>query len=50
MAKNVILTSGDGMGWEMSGASAIQAEIEREIEEIRKENPKITNEEIAARF
>ena len=41
---------GDGMGWEMSRASAIQAEIEREIAQIRLESPDITNEELAARF
>ncbi len=50
MAKNVILMIGDGMGWEMTRASAIQAEIEQEIAEIREENPHITNEEIASRF
>ena len=50
MAKNVILMIGDGMGWEMSRASAIQAEIEREIARIRTEEPNITDEEIAARF
>ena len=41
---------GDGMGWEMSRASAIQADIEREIEQIKAENPGITNKEIATRF
>ena len=50
MAKNVILMIGDGMGWEMSRASAIQADIEREIEQIKAENPGITNKEIATRF
>ena len=50
MAKNVILMIGDGMGWEMSRANAIQADIEREIEQIKAENPGITNEEIATRF
>ena len=50
MAKNVIMMIGDGMGWEMSRAAAIQAEIESEIAEIREENPDITNEEIAAQF
>ena len=29
----------DGMGWEMSRAAAIQAEIEREIASIRQSNP-----------
>ncbi len=41
---------GDGMGWEMSRAGAIQAEVEAEIAEIREANPDITNEEIAAHF
>ncbi len=50
MAKNVILMIGDGMGWEMTRARAIQAEIEQEIAEIRESNPNITNEEIASRF
>ena len=50
MAKNVIMMIGDGMGWEMSRAGAIQAEIEAEIAQIREENPDITNEEIAAHF
>ena len=50
MAKNVILMIGDGMGWEMSRASAIGLSIEAEIEQIRTDNPGITNEEIAARF
>ena len=50
MAKNVIVMIGDGMGWEMSRAGAIQAEIEKEIDEIREANPDITNEEIAAHF
>jgi hypothetical protein len=50
MAKNVILMIGDGMGWEMSRASAIQKQIEQEIAQIRTENPQITNEQIAARF
>ena len=50
MAKNVIMMIGDGMGWEMSRAGAIQAEVEAEIAEIREANPDITNEEIAAHF
>jgi alkaline phosphatase len=50
MAKNVILMIGDGMGWEMSRASAIQKQIEQEIAQIRTENPQITNKQIAARF
>lgn len=50
MAKNVILMIGDGMGWEMSRASAIQKQIEQEITQIRTKNPQITNEQIAARF
>lgn len=50
MAKNVILMIGDGMGWEMSRAGAIQAKIESEIAQIREENPRITNAEIALRF
>ena len=50
MAKNVIMMIGDGMGWEMSRAGAIQAEIEAEIAEIREANPDITNEEIATHF
>ena len=50
MAKNVIVMIGDGMGWEMSRAGAIQAEVEAEIPEIREANPDITNEEIAAHF
>ncbi|MFM2313896.1 MAG: hypothetical protein RLZZ04_3172 [Cyanobacteriota bacterium] len=50
MAKNVILMIGDGMGWEMSRASAIQKQIEQEIAQIRTANPQITNEQIAARF
>jgi alkaline phosphatase len=50
MAKNVILMIGDGMGWEMSRAGAIQKQIEQEIAQIRTENPQITNEQIAARF
>jgi len=31
MAKNIILIIGDGMGWEMSRASAIYNEIEKEV-------------------
>ncbi|MEL6495973.1 MAG: alkaline phosphatase [Cyanobacteria bacterium J06623_7] len=50
MAKNVILMIGDGMGWEMSRASAIQISIEAEIAQIRETSPGITNEEIAAHF
>ncbi|MEO1671350.1 MAG: alkaline phosphatase [Cyanobacteria bacterium J06631_2] len=50
MAKNVILMIGDGMGWEMTRASAIQAQIEAEIAQIREENPSLSNEEIADRF
>jgi alkaline phosphatase len=50
MAKNVILMIGDGMGWEMSRAGAIQKQIEQEIAQIRAENPRITNKQIAARF
>lgn len=50
MAKNVILMIGDGMGWEMTRASAIQAQIEQEIAQIRESNSKITSEEIASRF
>ena len=47
---NVILMIGDGMGWEMSRAAAIQAEIEREIAQIRQENPNLSEAEIAERF
>lgn len=50
MAKNVIIMVGDGMGWEMSRAAAIQAQIEQEIADIRVSNPNLTNEEIAAQF
>ena len=50
MAKNVIMMIGDGMGWEMSRAGAIQAEVEAEIAKIREANPDISNEEIAAEF
>lgn len=50
MAKNVILMIGDGMGWEMTRASAIQAQIEQEIAQIREQNPNLTNSEIASRF
>ena len=50
MAKNVILMIGDGMGWEMSRAAAIQAEIEREIAQIRQENPNLSDAEVAKRF
>ena len=44
MAKNVIIMVGDGMGWEMSRAGAIQAEIEKEIAAIREANPGFTEE------
>ena len=47
---NVILLIGDGMGWEMSRAAAIQAQIEQEIAQIRQENPDLSDREIAARF
>ncbi|MEO0928209.1 MAG: alkaline phosphatase [Cyanobacteria bacterium J06643_13] len=50
MAKNVILMIGDGMGWEMTRASAIQSQIEAEIAQIREENPHLSSEEIANRF
>ena len=50
MAKNVILMIGDGMGWEMTRASAIQAQIEAEIVQIRESNPDLSNKEIASRF
>ncbi|MEM6612854.1 MAG: alkaline phosphatase [Cyanobacteria bacterium P01_C01_bin.72] len=50
MAKNVILMIGDGMGWEMTRASAIQLQIEAEIAQIRQDDPGLSNEEIAARF
>ena len=39
MAKNVIIMIGDGMGWEMTRASAVQAQIEAEIAQIRESNP-----------
>jgi len=32
MAKNIVLIIGDGMGWEMSRASAIYSQIEKEID------------------
>ncbi|MEL6929390.1 MAG: alkaline phosphatase [Cyanobacteria bacterium J06600_6] len=47
---NVILMIGDGMGWEMSRAAAIQAQIEQEIAQIRQKNPNLSDREIAARF
>lgn len=47
---NVILMIGDGMGWEMSRAAAIQAKIEREIARLRQENTDLSDREIAARF
>ena len=50
MAKNVIMMIGDGMGWEMTRAGAIQNQIEAEIAAIREENPDITNEELATQF
>jgi alkaline phosphatase len=34
MAKNVILIIGDGMGWEMSRASAIYSQIEKEVNQL----------------
>jgi alkaline phosphatase len=34
MAKNVILLIGDGMGWEMSRASAIYSQIEKEVNQL----------------
>lgn len=46
MAKNVIIMIGDGMGWEMTRASAIQNIIEQEIADYRAENPNATNQEI----
>ena len=46
MAKNVIIMIGDGMGWEMTRAAAVQAIIEEEIATYKKANPKATNQEI----
>ncbi|WP_107667994.1 alkaline phosphatase [Cyanothece sp. BG0011] len=46
MAKNVIMMIGDGMGWEMTRASAIQLIIEQQIEEYKAANPTATNQEI----
>ncbi|EAZ90224.1 glycerophosphoryl diester phosphodiesterase [Crocosphaera chwakensis CCY0110] len=46
MAKNVIIMIGDGMGWEMTRASAIQLIIEEQIEQYKAENPSATNQEI----
>lgn len=50
MAKNVIIMVGYGVGWEMPRAAAIQADIEKEIADIRAANPALSNQEIATQF
>lgn len=46
MAKNVIVMIGDGMGWEVSRAGAVQSIIEQEIADFQEENPDATNQEV----
>lgn len=48
MAKNVIIMIGDGFGWEMARAGAIQAQVEAEIAELQAQG--LSNEAIAAVF